>query len=71
MMHDFGKTLVVVGLIIAAVGVLFYLGGRIPWLGHLPLDFDIKTERFRFYFPLGTCLLLSVLLSLLFYLWRR
>lgn len=70
-MHDFGKPLVVVGLIIVGVGLFVYLGGRVPWLGNLPLDIDIKTERFRLYFPLGTCLLLSGLLSLLFYLWRR
>ncbi len=70
-MHDVGKTLVFVGLLIAGVGLFIYLGGRLSWLGNLPLDIDIKTERFRFYFPLGTCLLLSGVLSLLLYLWRR
>jgi len=70
-MHDLGKAIIILGVAIVLVGVFVYLGGKVSWLGNLPGDIDIKTERFRFYFPLGTCLLISAVLSLLLYLWRR
>ena len=64
---DFGKTLIIIGLVIAVVGVLIVMGGKIPWIGRLPGDFTFKGERFTFYFPLATSILLSVVLSLLFW----
>ena len=63
-----GRTLVLIGLGIAAVGVLIMLG--VP-LGRLPGDFSIKRDGFSFYFPLATSIVLSVLLTLLFALFRR
>jgi len=68
---ELGKTLIVLGGVIALVGVLFTLGGKIPWLGRLPGDILIQRDNFSFYFPLVTCLLVSALLSLLFFLFRR
>jgi len=53
------------------LGVIFSLVGKIPWLGHLPGDITIERERFTFYFPLATCLIISVILSLVLYLFRR
>jgi hypothetical protein len=41
------------------------------WFGNLPLDFKVERENFKFYFPLGTSILLSIILSLLFYLFRK
>lgn len=70
-MAELGKTLIVLGGVIALVGVLFTLGGKIPWLGRLPGDILIQRDNFSFYFPLVTCLLVSALLSLLFFLFRR
>ncbi|HNU85314.1 MAG: DUF2905 domain-containing protein [Pseudomonadota bacterium] len=64
---DFGKTLIVIGLVIAIVGVLIAMGGKIPWIGRLPGDFTVKGERFTVYFPLATSILISVVLSLLFW----
>jgi len=61
----FGWMLLVLGLVIAGVGLVWILAPSIPWLGRLPGDFRIESENFRFYFPLATCLLLSVLLSLI------
>jgi len=61
----FGWLLLVLGLGIAGLGLLWILVPSIPWLGRLPGDIRIERETFRFYFPLVTCLLLSLLLSLL------
>jgi len=70
-MNGLGKALIVFGLLIAVLGVVVSLSGKVPWLGNLPGDIQIKTERFRFYFPLGTSLLISGVLSLVFYLLKR
>ncbi|GFO65455.1 DUF2905 domain-containing protein [Geomonas paludis] len=70
-MPSFGKSLIILGLIIAAVGVLFTLAGRIPWLGRLPGDIYVKKENFTFYFPLATSIIISLVLSLILWLFRR
>ena len=70
-MADLGKTLILFGILLAVFGVIFLLGGKIPWLGNLPGDITIQRERFTFYFPLATCLLISAILSLVVYLFRR
>jgi len=70
-MNALGKVLIYVGLLLVLFGVIFSLGGKIPWLGHLPGDITIQRERFTFYFPLTTCVLISVLISLVLYLFRR
>jgi hypothetical protein len=70
-MADLGKTLIILGLLILVVGVVFLAGGKIPWLGNLPGDITIQRERFTLYFPLGTCLLISALISLVVYFFRR
>jgi hypothetical protein len=64
----FGWMLLVLGLVIAGVGLVWILAPSIPWLGRLPGDIRIERENFRFYFPLVTCLLLSLLLSLALWL---
>lgn len=66
-----GRLLIIAGLLLLAIGILFFLGGKIPGLGRLPGDIVIRREKFTFYFPLGTCLLLSILLSLLLALFSR
>jgi hypothetical protein len=70
-----GKILIGIGLGIAAIGVLLAVVERIPglgnafsWLGKLPGDISIKRENFSFYFPIATSIVLSIILSLLFYL---
>jgi DUF2905 family protein len=60
----FGWMLLVLGLVIAGVGLVVILAPSIPWLGRLPGDIRIERENFRFYLPLVTCLLLSLVLSL-------
>jgi hypothetical protein len=64
---DFGKILIIVGLVIAIVGVLIAMGGKIPWIGRLPGDLTIRGEKYTFYFPLATSILISIALSLVFW----
>jgi hypothetical protein len=70
-MSDIGKLLVIFGLVIAAVGALLVIAGRIPWVGRLPGDIYIQRGNWTFYFPLATSLLLSVVLTLIFWLIGR
>ncbi len=67
---ELGRVFLVAGVVLVVVGLLLVLGGRIPWLGRLPGDIAIERGNFRFYFPLATCLLLSLVLTLLFRLFR-
>ncbi len=60
------------GLVVAAIGGLFLLSGKIPWLGKLPGDLLIQKRNFTFYFPIATSILLSIIISLiLWFVGRR
>jgi hypothetical protein len=68
----FGRALIVVGLVLVVLGLLISLGDRLPLkLGRLPGDIVIRGKNSTFYFPLVTCLLLSILLSFLVWLFGR
>jgi thiosulfate reductase cytochrome b subunit len=69
-MHP-GKILIIIGLILVLAGLLYLYGSKIPFLGKLPGDIRIERENFSFYLPLGTCLLISALLSLILWLFKR
>ncbi|MDA8169737.1 MAG: DUF2905 domain-containing protein [Nitrospiraceae bacterium] len=69
--HDIGKFLIYAGILIAAIGALFMLAGKIPFIGRLPGDILIKKKNFTFYFPLATSLLISIILTLLLWLLGR
>jgi uncharacterized protein HemY len=70
-MDGLGKTLIYFGLVLVVLGLVFSYGGKIPWLGHLPGDIYIQRERFTFYFPLTTCIVISIVITLVLYLFRR
>jgi hypothetical protein len=70
-MQHIGKLLVVVGLVTALVGTLLIFSAKLPWLGRLPGDIVIHRKNFTFYFPLATSILLSLLLTLLFWLFGK
>jgi len=73
-MNDFsqlGKILLIVGLAVAAVGLLIMLGGKLPWLGRLPGDIFYRGEKFTFYFPLTTSIIASIVLTLIIWLITR
>jgi hypothetical protein len=62
-----GRALIFFGMVFIAFGLLLLLAPKVPWIGRLPGDIIVQRERFSFYFPLASCLLASVLLSL--FLW--
>lgn len=68
---DLGKMLVILGIVIAGIGVLLLVGDKIPWMGRLPGDIMIKREKFTFYFPIVTCIIISIILTLVFSLFRK
>ena len=70
-MSDVGKLLIVFGLLIGVVGVLLVLAGRLPWIGRLPGDIYIQRGNWTFYFPLATSLVVSIVLTLIFWLIGR
>jgi len=70
-MAGLGKSLIILGIIIALSGVIITCAGRIPWLGRLPGDIFIKRNNFTFYFPLATSILISLIISLFFWLFRK
>jgi hypothetical protein len=67
----FGWILLVTGLVTALVGLIWIASPTLPWLGRLPGDIRYEGDRVRFYFPLMTCLVVSLLLSGIFWLLRR
>lgn len=68
---DLGKVLIIFGIVIAGIGLLLLVGDKIPWIGRLPGDILIKREKFTFYFPIVTCIIISIILTLLFSLFRK
>lgn len=67
--RELGRTLLIVGALLVVVGTVFFFGDRLPFRpGHLPGDIVHKGEHTTFYFPIVTCIVLSVGLSLLFWL---
>ncbi|MBN1381281.1 MAG: DUF2905 domain-containing protein [Deltaproteobacteria bacterium] len=66
-----GKTLMIVGLIVAGIGLLLLMSTKFSWIGHLPGDFHVKGKNFSFYFPLATSLLFSVILTIFFWFINR
>jgi hypothetical protein len=74
MMPDFtgmGRILIIIGLVVAGVGLFMVLAGKIPFLGKLPGDFLFRGKNFSFYFPLTTCILISAILTLILWFINR
>lgn len=70
-MPELGKALVILGIAIAVVGLVLWSGIGRGWLGQLPGDFRFQRGNVRVYFPLATCVILSVLVTLVSWLFRR
>ena len=68
---DLGRALVIIGAVTLVLGILLSVGGRLPWLGRLPGDIVVRRPGLTLYLPLGTCLVLSVVLTVVLSLWRR
>jgi hypothetical protein len=74
-MRDLGKLLLGFGALMVLLGLVLLvagnLSGKVPWLGRLPGDIQIQRGNWSFYFPLATCLVISIVLTLLFSLFGR
>jgi hypothetical protein len=70
-MREMGKFLVIIGAVIALAGIVLWTGLTPKWLGRLPGDIRIERGNSAFYFPIVTCIVLSILLSLLLSIFRR
>ena len=68
---SFGKILIIFGIIMIIVGGLFMLGSKIPFLGRLPGDIAVEKKNFSFYFPITTCIIVSIILSFIMWLFGR
>jgi hypothetical protein len=71
MKTEFGKFILIIGVILVLAGIVLMSNISIPWLGRLPGDIHIKRDNFSFYFPLTTCILISLLLTLISYFFRK
>ncbi|OPY69897.1 MAG: hypothetical protein A4E57_00928 [Syntrophorhabdaceae bacterium PtaU1.Bin034] len=70
-MPALGKMLIVLGIVIILIGLGFLYAHKIPYLGRLPGDIYIKRDNFTFYFPLATSIVISIILSLIFWIFRK
>ena len=71
-MDQLGRTLLILGGVIVLVGLFLTFGPRLPFrLGRLPLDIHVQRDNFNFYFPLGTSIVVSIVLTLVFGLLNR
>lgn len=67
----FGKTLILLGAVLMVLGVVFVLAPKIPFLGKLPGDIHLKGKNWSFSFPVVTCIVVSIVLTLLLNLFSR
>jgi len=71
-MPHLGKIIIIAGIILIIAGIVIYFAGnKLGWIGHLPGDIRVEKENVRFYFPITTMILLSVVLSLILWIIRK
>jgi hypothetical protein len=70
-MHEVGKFLMIIGAVVLVLGFILWSGFAPKWVGRLPGDIRIEREQGAFYFPIVTCIIISVVLSLLMSIFRR
>jgi hypothetical protein len=70
-MPSIGKTFIIFGVMLVIVGLAFMFGDKIPYIGKLPGDIYIKKERFSFYFPITTSIIISIILTIIFSIFRK
>ena len=70
-LNAFGKILIFIGIVMIVVGGLFLFGSKIPFIGRLPGDIAIQKKNFSFYFPITTCIIISIILSFIMWLLSR
>jgi len=71
-MQQIGRIIILFGLIIIITGIIVYfLGDKLHWIGRLPGDIRVERENIRFYFPITTAIIVSIIISLVIYLIRK
>jgi hypothetical protein len=70
-MPALGKMLIITGVVLIIGGIAFIFADKVPFLGRLPGDISIQKERFSFYFPITTCIIISIVLSIIFAIFRK
>jgi hypothetical protein len=70
-MAEFGKMLIIIGVVLVAAGAVLWSGVGKGWLGRLPGDIHYSRGNFSFYFPVVTCIVLSIIVTLLLRLFRK
>ncbi|MFH1791948.1 MAG: DUF2905 domain-containing protein [Candidatus Omnitrophota bacterium] len=66
-----GKSLILAGALLIAAGVIVLCAGRMTWLGRLPGDIIVRRENFTFYFPVTTCILASIVLTIVLFIFTK
>ena len=70
-MTEIGKLFLISGIVLSVLGLIFLMGAKIPALGRLPGDIFIKKGNVAFFFPIVTCILISIIVTLILFLFRR
>jgi hypothetical protein len=70
-MPAIGKMFIIMGILLVLVGIFLIFGDKIPFLGRLPGDISIKREKFSFYFPITTCIIVSIILTIIASLFKK
>ncbi|MBM3434910.1 MAG: DUF2905 domain-containing protein [Bacteroidetes bacterium] len=71
-MQQLGKYLLLIGILLVVAGlILYFFGNKFTWLGRLPGDIRVERENLRFYFPITTMIILSVVISVVVYIIRK
>jgi hypothetical protein len=71
-LESIGKTIIIIGAVIVVIGVIIlFFGNRFSWFGHLPGDIRIEKENFKFYAPLASMLLISIVITGILWLFRK
>lgn len=71
MAGDSAKIIIFIGLLLVAMGLVCMVGNKLPFIGKLPGDIAIERKNYSFYFPVTTCIVISIVLSFIFWLFNK
>ena len=71
MAGDIGKIIIFIGLLLVAIGLVCMVGNKLPFIGKLPGDIAIERKNYSFYFPVTTCIVISIVSSFIFWLFNK
>ena len=70
-MHDLGKILILIGILLVVLGFVLIVGNKLPFIGKLPGDIALERKNYSFYFPVTTCIIISIVLSFILWLFSK